>query len=131
MFSENLKFQGAGDWWYLPDDMWIQVWANPLTPKCERHHDLRFVEEYGDFRYEQSALDVLRGEIGMETVIIDKGVAEQKKGPRFSKKKSAYGKLSKKERLQGFLMAVVPFVGFLLFPRLFRLQCRYTSVFSI
>ena len=31
MFSENLKFQGAGDWWYLPDDMWIQVWANPLN----------------------------------------------------------------------------------------------------
>lgn len=31
VFSENLKFQGAGDWWYLPDDMWIQVWANPLN----------------------------------------------------------------------------------------------------
>lgn len=31
VFSENLKFQGAGDWWYLPDDLWIQVWANPLN----------------------------------------------------------------------------------------------------
>ena len=51
----------------------------------------------------------------METVIIDKGIAEQEKGPRFSKKKSVYGKLSKKERLQGFLMAVVPFIGFCCF----------------
>ena len=31
IFSENLQYQGAGDWWYLPDDMWIQVWANPLN----------------------------------------------------------------------------------------------------
>ena len=65
----------------------------------------------------------------METVIIDKGVAEQKKGPRFSKKKSAYGKLSKKERLQGFLMAVVPFVGFCCFTALPLAMSLYVSFF--
>lgn len=31
VFSEALEYQGAGDWWYLPDDAWIQVWANPLN----------------------------------------------------------------------------------------------------
>lgn len=31
IFSDSLKHQGAGDWWYLPDDAWIQVWANPLN----------------------------------------------------------------------------------------------------
>lgn len=31
VFSENLQYQGAGDWWYLPDDAWIKVWANPLN----------------------------------------------------------------------------------------------------
>lgn len=31
IFSANLKYQGAGDWWYLPDDAWVQVWANPLN----------------------------------------------------------------------------------------------------
>lgn len=31
IFSENLQYQGAGDWWYLPDDAWIKVWANPLN----------------------------------------------------------------------------------------------------
>ncbi len=31
VFSDALEYQGAGDWWYLPDDAWIQVWANPLN----------------------------------------------------------------------------------------------------
>ena len=31
IFTENMKYQGAGDWWYLPDDAWVQVWANPLN----------------------------------------------------------------------------------------------------
>lgn len=31
VFSENLQYQSAGDWWYLPDDMWIKTWATPLN----------------------------------------------------------------------------------------------------
>lgn len=31
VFSENLQYQSAGDWWYLPDDMWIRTWATPLN----------------------------------------------------------------------------------------------------
>ena len=31
VFTENLQYQGAGDWWFLPDDAWVQVWANPLN----------------------------------------------------------------------------------------------------
>lgn len=31
IFSEALEYQGAGDWWYLPDVAWIEVWAIPLN----------------------------------------------------------------------------------------------------
>lgn len=31
VFSEAMEYQGAGDWWYLPDDAWIKVWATPLN----------------------------------------------------------------------------------------------------
>ena len=31
VFTENLQYQGAGDWWFLPDDAWVQIWANPLN----------------------------------------------------------------------------------------------------
>ena len=30
-FSEALNWQGAGDWWYMPDYEWINVWAVPLN----------------------------------------------------------------------------------------------------
>ena len=30
-FSESLDWQGAGDWWYMPDYEWINVWAIPLN----------------------------------------------------------------------------------------------------
>lgn len=30
-FSEALDWQGAGDWWYMPDYEWINVWAVPLN----------------------------------------------------------------------------------------------------
>ena len=30
-FSEALNWQGAGDWWYMPDCEWINVWAVPLN----------------------------------------------------------------------------------------------------
>ena len=30
-FSEALEWQGAGDWWYMPDYEWINVWAVPLN----------------------------------------------------------------------------------------------------
>lgn len=30
-FSEALEFQGAGDWWYMADYEWINVWAVPLN----------------------------------------------------------------------------------------------------
>lgn len=73
----------------------------------------------------------MTGEIGMETVIIDKGVTEPKKGPRSSKRKSVYGKLSKKERLQGFLMAVVPLIGFCCFTALPLAMSLYVSFFDL
>ena len=31
VFSEALAYQGAGDWWYMPDYEWINVWAVPLN----------------------------------------------------------------------------------------------------
>lgn len=30
-FSDALEFQGAGDWWYMADYEWINVWAVPLN----------------------------------------------------------------------------------------------------
>ena len=30
-FSEALEWQGAGDWWYMPDFEWILVWSTPLN----------------------------------------------------------------------------------------------------
>ena len=30
-FSKALEFQGAGDWWYMADYEWINVWAVPLN----------------------------------------------------------------------------------------------------
>ncbi|MBQ5927226.1 MAG: extracellular solute-binding protein [Clostridia bacterium] len=30
-FCEALEFQGAGDWWYMADYEWINVWAVPLN----------------------------------------------------------------------------------------------------
>ena len=31
VFAESMAYQGAGDWWYLPDTAWIEVWAVPLN----------------------------------------------------------------------------------------------------
>jgi hypothetical protein len=31
VFAQNLEYQGPGDWWYMPDYAWINVWAVPLN----------------------------------------------------------------------------------------------------
>ena len=31
IFAEGLKYQTAGDWMYMPDYGWINVWAVPLN----------------------------------------------------------------------------------------------------
>lgn len=31
IFFDVLDFEKAGDWWYLPDNQWINVWAAPLN----------------------------------------------------------------------------------------------------
>ena len=45
VFSEALEFQGAGDWWYMSDYEWINVWAVPLNTYV-RNDRLDFVEWY-------------------------------------------------------------------------------------
>lgn len=66
----------------------------------------------------------------METVTIDKGIAGHKK-KRPSYKKHVQGKLNKKERLQGFGMAIVPFIGFLCFTALPLGMSLYVSFFDL
>jgi len=31
IFFDALEYEEAGDWWYLPDNAWINVWASPLN----------------------------------------------------------------------------------------------------
>lgn len=31
IFFDVLEFEEAGDWWYLPDNAWIDIWAGPLN----------------------------------------------------------------------------------------------------
>ena len=31
LFSENMTYQTAGDWWYLEDYEWINTWAQDLN----------------------------------------------------------------------------------------------------
>ena len=31
IFAKAMEYQTVGDWWYLPDFAWIDVWANPLN----------------------------------------------------------------------------------------------------
>lgn len=31
IFFDVLEFEEAGDWWYLPDNAWISIWAGPLN----------------------------------------------------------------------------------------------------
>ncbi len=31
IFFDVLEFERAGDWWYLPDNAWINIWATPLN----------------------------------------------------------------------------------------------------
>ena len=33
IFFDALEYEEAGDWWYLPDNAWISVWATPLNDK--------------------------------------------------------------------------------------------------
>ncbi len=33
VFADAIEFQGAGDWWYMPDYVWINEWAVPLNSK--------------------------------------------------------------------------------------------------
>ncbi len=47
VFSEALGFQGAGDWWYMEDYEWINVWAVPLNSKV-RNGTLDYTAWYSD-----------------------------------------------------------------------------------
>lgn len=31
VFSEALEFQGPGDWWYMPDHVWVEKWCTDLN----------------------------------------------------------------------------------------------------
>lgn len=31
VFSEALRFQRPGDWWYMPDTLWVEAWCIDLN----------------------------------------------------------------------------------------------------
>lgn len=36
-FFDVLEFEEAGDWWYLPDNAWINIWATPLNSEVRNN----------------------------------------------------------------------------------------------
>ncbi len=45
VFAEAIKYQGPGDWWYMPDYLWINDWAVELNSDV-RNAKKTFVEWY-------------------------------------------------------------------------------------
>lgn len=37
IFFDVLEFEEAGDWWYLPDNKWIDIWASPLNSQVRNN----------------------------------------------------------------------------------------------
>lgn len=37
IFFDVLEFENAGDWWYLPDNKWINIWASPLNSEVRNN----------------------------------------------------------------------------------------------
>lgn len=37
IFFDVLEFEEAGDWWYLPDNGWIDIWAGPLNDQVRNN----------------------------------------------------------------------------------------------
>lgn len=37
IFFDVLEFEEAGDWWYLPDNAWINIWAAPLNEQVRNN----------------------------------------------------------------------------------------------
>ena len=44
VFSEALEFQGPGDWWYMPDHLWVEQWCVDLN--SEVRNDLMSFEDW-------------------------------------------------------------------------------------
>lgn len=44
VFSEALEFQGPGDWWYMPDHVWVEKWCVDLN--AEVRNGLMTYEEW-------------------------------------------------------------------------------------
>lgn len=46
-FADALSYQGPGDWWYLPNYTWVEIWANPLNYKVRNS-----LMDYADWKLE-------------------------------------------------------------------------------
>ena len=44
-FAEALKYQRPGDWWYMPDTLWVEAWCVELNTKV-RNGDKSFADWY-------------------------------------------------------------------------------------
>ena len=44
-FAEALKYQRPGDWWYMPDTLWVEAWCVDLNTNV-RNGDKSFAEWY-------------------------------------------------------------------------------------
>lgn len=42
IFSKVLSYQGPGDWWYMPDYEWINIWAIPLNTYVRNGKELTY-----------------------------------------------------------------------------------------
>lgn len=47
-FGEAIGFQGAGDWWYMSDYEWINVWAVPLNSYV-RNGEMAYSDWYAEY----------------------------------------------------------------------------------
>ncbi len=45
VFSEALEFQGPGDWWYMPDHVWVEKWCVDLNADV-RNGNMTYDEWY-------------------------------------------------------------------------------------
>ncbi len=46
-FGDAIKHQGAGDWWYMPDHLWVEEWCVVLNDKV-RNGEMSFAAWYQD-----------------------------------------------------------------------------------
>ena len=49
VFAEAAEVQTPGDWWYMPDKLWIDSWAQALNQKVRNNSGMTLDEFFAQF----------------------------------------------------------------------------------